>query len=116
MTDFLQSAPFPTQLEELVKACSYRPGWTVRLSDIDRGQGFKRPDADHHDEGVRHLSPRGWPALSRQSLHAGAASCLIPVRLGRDCPCARGTFFAESTLHLLHMIAFAESRKVKKLC
>jgi hypothetical protein len=41
MTDFLQSAPFPTQLEELVKACSYRPGWTVRLSDIDRGQGSK---------------------------------------------------------------------------
>jgi hypothetical protein len=33
-----QTAPFPTELAELVQSCRYRPGWTVELTDMDRGQ------------------------------------------------------------------------------
>jgi hypothetical protein len=35
----LQEAPWPTELEELVTACTYRPGWMVSLENVDRGQG-----------------------------------------------------------------------------
>lgn len=35
--ELTQSAPWPTALEQLVKACVYRPGWHVRLiEDLDR--------------------------------------------------------------------------------
>jgi len=34
-----QEAPDPTILAVLVKYLRYRPGWTVRLEDLDRGQG-----------------------------------------------------------------------------
>lgn len=34
-----QQAPDPGALAELVGQVRYRPGWTVRLEDIDRGQG-----------------------------------------------------------------------------
>lgn len=36
---YFQKAPYPTQLADLVKNTRYRPGWTVRLANIDRGQG-----------------------------------------------------------------------------
>lgn len=34
-----QAAPYPEELERLVAALEYRPGWTFRLAHIDRGQG-----------------------------------------------------------------------------
>jgi hypothetical protein len=35
----VQSAPWPTELADLVAACTYRPGWSVELIDgDDRGQ------------------------------------------------------------------------------
>lgn len=34
-----QAAPDPAPLSYLVDRLSYRPGWTFRLADIDRGQG-----------------------------------------------------------------------------
>lgn len=34
-----QFAPWPTELAALVSACTYRPGWGVRLHGMDRGQG-----------------------------------------------------------------------------
>ena len=34
-----QVAPDPEILHELVSKLEYRPGWTVELKDIDRGQG-----------------------------------------------------------------------------
>lgn len=34
-----QLAPYPHALAELVAACSYRPGWTVTLGYVQRGQG-----------------------------------------------------------------------------
>lgn len=38
-----QTAPYPHALADLVEACEYRPGWTVRLygNGYDRGQGSK---------------------------------------------------------------------------
>jgi hypothetical protein len=36
-----QIAPFPTELEELVKELKYRPGWECVLENRDRGQGSK---------------------------------------------------------------------------
>lgn len=34
-----QTAPDPEVLQSLVEALSYRPGWSIRLEDLDRGQG-----------------------------------------------------------------------------
>lgn len=34
-----QSAPYPHVLHDLVRRLEYRPGWRIRLEDIDRGQG-----------------------------------------------------------------------------
>lgn len=34
-------APYPVELDDLVGACTYRPGWRIALRDIDRGQGSK---------------------------------------------------------------------------
>lgn len=40
MTEYHQTAPYPTALDDLVKVCKYRPGWNVVLySNLDRGQG-----------------------------------------------------------------------------
>lgn len=36
-----QEAPFPEALHRMVQGLKYRPGWTFRLQDIDRGQGSK---------------------------------------------------------------------------
>jgi hypothetical protein len=42
MTDLSsQVAPFPEELEDIVMMLEYRPGWTFKLEDIDRGQGSK---------------------------------------------------------------------------
>lgn len=38
-TSYYQKAPYPTILADLVKSCKYRPGWVVRLCNLDRGQG-----------------------------------------------------------------------------
>ncbi len=40
MTELMrQEAPFPQALAKLVDAVVYKPGWTFRLYDLDRGQG-----------------------------------------------------------------------------
>jgi hypothetical protein len=41
MSEMHQEAPYPVVLEGLVTQVRYRPGWTVKLADIDRGQGSK---------------------------------------------------------------------------
>jgi hypothetical protein len=41
LPDVRQIAPFPTLLTGLVAALRYRPGWTFRLADVDRGQGSR---------------------------------------------------------------------------
>jgi hypothetical protein len=35
-TTMQQYAPYPTELDDLVGKCAYRPGWTVALKDIER--------------------------------------------------------------------------------
>jgi hypothetical protein len=37
----LQEAAFPPVLRSLVDSLVYRPGWTFRLADLDRGQGSR---------------------------------------------------------------------------
>jgi hypothetical protein len=39
--DNFNAGPFPTELAELVEACTYRPDWLVNLRDMDRGQGSR---------------------------------------------------------------------------
>lgn len=34
-----QQAPYPFELADAVEEASYRPGWELRLEDLDRGQG-----------------------------------------------------------------------------
>lgn len=36
-----QEAPWPAELADVVAGLSYRPGWTISLRMIDRGQGSK---------------------------------------------------------------------------
>lgn len=38
-THMTQQAPVPRVLHDLVERLTYRPGWTFRLDNIDRGQG-----------------------------------------------------------------------------
>jgi hypothetical protein len=38
-TQMRQVAPFPDVLADLIERMRYRPGWTFRLHDLDRGQG-----------------------------------------------------------------------------
>jgi hypothetical protein len=41
MVAMYQSAPFPDDLDDLVSALKYKPGWRFHLADIDRGQGSR---------------------------------------------------------------------------
>ena len=65
-----QTAPYPTDLADLVARLSYRPGWTFWLGTIDRGQGSQGLTLDivtlgynsyHPDQGedyrVHHYMP-----------------------------------------------------------
>lgn len=75
-----QEAPFPEILDSLVKRLRYRPGWIIRLMDIDRGQGSKGLtliittkgyDSYHPDNGenyrVNHYMPVPPAAYNEQS-------------------------------------------------
>lgn len=63
-----QSAPHPAALFDLVEKVRYRPGWTITLEDIDRGQDCKGltliinarvPDSYHKT--ARHARPDDDP-------------------------------------------------------
>lgn len=67
-TGNVNRAPYPDELVGLVEHCTYRPGWTVELGDVDRGQGSsgltltittRTINAYYSDEPirVRHLFP-----------------------------------------------------------
>lgn len=75
-----QVAPDPTILSELLAELHYRPGWTVALRDIDRGQGSEGLtliittcgyDSYHPDRGetyrVNHYMPVPPAAYDRRS-------------------------------------------------
>lgn len=74
------TAPYPTELEDLVDSVSYRPGWLFALRDIDRGQGSqgltlivttKGYNSYHPDQGenyrVNHYFPVPPAAYDRRS-------------------------------------------------
>lgn len=73
-----QAAPDPVALHQLVDELAYKPRWTFRLEDLDRGQGSQgltliihiaEPDAYHTDllRGVLHYMPVPPAAFNRQS-------------------------------------------------
>jgi hypothetical protein len=73
-----QTAPSPDLLFDLVKRASYRPGWMLMLSDIDRGQGSKGltlqvygkfPDTNHPEITINvvHYFPVPPAAYNEQS-------------------------------------------------
>lgn len=77
-TPMIQTAPWPTLLEEAVKELKYVPGWIINLSNEDRGQGCSgltlniypnKPDAYHPDQHVRtrFLYPVPAAAFNRES-------------------------------------------------
>ena len=77
----LQRAPYPDELEDLVRRWKYRPGWTFVLADdYDRGQGSigltliittKGYNSYHPEQGetyrVAHLMPVPPASYNRQS-------------------------------------------------
>jgi len=75
-----QTAPFPTELAEMVDRLAYRPGWTFTLSHLDRDQGSEGLTLDittkgynsyHPERGenycVHHYMPVPPAAYNRQS-------------------------------------------------
>jgi hypothetical protein len=57
-----QSAPYPSQLSNLVELVQYKQGWEFSLRDMDRGQGSKGltlvisiigPDSYHPERNIR---------------------------------------------------------------
>lgn len=73
MPDMTQKAPYPAHLAGLVARLKYRPGWTVTLDHIDRGQGSVGltliikahvVDTYHPDQSMRILHYMIVPAAS----------------------------------------------------
>lgn len=80
MEDNIQIAPFPSDLNELVKECKLNPNWQVWMEHRDRGQGSKGLtlvilthgyDSYHPDRGqsygVHHYFPVPPAAYDRRS-------------------------------------------------
>jgi hypothetical protein len=61
MSEYIQEAPFPEELEELVRHCKYRPHWLLKLKNIDRGQGSKGLTLDIITEGYNSRHPEDGP-------------------------------------------------------
>ena len=68
----VQEAPYPHELEDLVRRVSYRPGWEFRLEHIDRGQGSvgltldiitKGYDSHHPERGEVYRVHHYWPVI-----------------------------------------------------
>jgi hypothetical protein len=91
--EMTQAAPWPVELDKLVNACSYRPGWMVRLyDDYDRGQGCVGPtlvittdtvNSYDHDQPkrVQHLFPVPPAAYDVRSWRRWLFECFHQVEL-----------------------------------
>lgn len=75
-----QTAPFPKELLDLVTDCKYRPGWSIELTELDRGQESagltliittRGYDSYHPEDGesyrVNHYMPVPPAAYNKQS-------------------------------------------------
>lgn len=93
-----QQADDPTILAKLVAALSYRPGWTFKLADIDRGQGSEGLtfivtslgyDSYHVDRGetyrVNHYFPVPPAAYDERSWRRWLLGRLIEVETHEAC-------------------------------
>ena len=80
MSEYVQKAPYPEILKNLIDKLEYRPGWRVSLEHIDRGQGSEGLtlkilslgyDSYHPDRGqsyrVWHYMPVPPAAYNEQS-------------------------------------------------
>jgi hypothetical protein len=87
-----QKAPFPFELAELVRQCTYRPFWRVDLSQNDRGQGSvgltltittDTVNSYDHDQpmAVRHLFIVPAAAYDRRSWRRWLFECFHQVEL-----------------------------------
>jgi hypothetical protein len=105
-----QEAPYPRELEDLVKQVSYRPGWRIMLTVLDRGQGSEGLtlvittlgyDSYNPDQGenyrVNHYFPvppaaynrRSWQHwLFEQFLAVEQHECMEFFRIGGEVPFA----------------------------
>lgn len=93
-----QTAPHPTMLDALVKKLAYRPGWTFRVADIDRGQGSEGLtfiattvgyDTYHPDRGetyrVNHYFPVPPAAYNEQSWRRWLLDRIIEIETHEAC-------------------------------
>lgn len=86
-----QSAPYPNELAEMVKGCSYRKAWRVWLADdYDRGQGsvgltliIRAQTVNSHDQdqskGILHYFPVPPAAYDRRSWQRWLFECFHQV-------------------------------------
>lgn len=74
----IQAAPYPQELSEIVQSCTYRPGWSVHLDKMERGQDCSgltltittdtvNSYPPHEQTRVRHLFPVPAASYNRAS-------------------------------------------------
>lgn len=93
-----QFAPWPEILEELVANAEYRPGWYLKLEDLDRGQGScgltlciysLGYDTYNPDKGqtyrVVHYFPVPPASYNEESWKRWLLQCLIDVETHEAC-------------------------------
>lgn len=91
-----QEAPYPVILEELVAKLKYRPGWRLRLGEMDRGQGSRGltfevvgtyPDTYNPETliRVRHMFIVPAAAFNEQSWTRWLLDCLLQVETHEAC-------------------------------
>jgi hypothetical protein len=93
-----QTAPFPTELAELVAGMSYRPRWRFSLEHVDRGQGSEgltlvivsQGYDTHHPErgenyGVVHYMPVPPAAFDRRAWVRWLLDQLLDVETHEAC-------------------------------
>jgi hypothetical protein len=94
----MQTAPFPTELADLVAALTYRPGWEFNLGHLERGQGSegltldivtRGYDSYHPDRGevyrVHHYMPVPPAAYDRRSWQRWLLEQLLLVERHEAC-------------------------------
>lgn len=91
-----QTAPDPRVLTHLVEQLTYRPGWTFRLEDIDRGQGSEgltlivrvvTQDSYHHDQqrAVLHYMPVPPASYQRRDWQRWLLDQLVLIETHEAC-------------------------------
>lgn len=96
MSENTQTAPYPTELEDLVGRLSYKPGWRFQLGYVDRGQGSRGltftiiplvPDSLDPDSIIRvqHFFPVPPAAFNRNSWMRWLLDRILDVESHEGC-------------------------------